>query len=179
MATIAAGTLQRKRLQLTYEARYSGELTNNRVVSPQQLSFYKGNWYLTAWCHLREGIRNFSLDRASGVKLLDTGAKNVSQAAVDKLTRSAFGIISATELKIARLSVSRKKAPWVLDEVWHEYQRQGVNDDGSGWLEVPYSHSFEIVAEVLRHGGDVVIESPPELRAEARRLAELSLQQHS
>ena len=35
---------------------------SERTVSPQRLSYYRDNWYLDAWCHLREGLRTFALD---------------------------------------------------------------------------------------------------------------------
>ena len=33
-----------------------------REVSPQRLVHYRDNWYLDAWCHLREDVRSFSID---------------------------------------------------------------------------------------------------------------------
>ncbi len=39
----------------------------SRVVRPLGLSFVGHDWLLTAWCELREGFRNFRLDRVSAV----------------------------------------------------------------------------------------------------------------
>jgi L-ascorbate metabolism protein UlaG (beta-lactamase superfamily) len=58
---VGAALLRRKRLAITYFARGSGE-TTEREVSPQRLVYYRENWYLDAWCHLRNDIRNFALD---------------------------------------------------------------------------------------------------------------------
>ena len=51
---VAAGLLSRRRLRLDHFRRQSGE-TLERVVSPQRLVHYRDNWYLDAWCHLRDG----------------------------------------------------------------------------------------------------------------------------
>ncbi|MEM7273739.1 MAG: WYL domain-containing protein [Actinomycetota bacterium] len=42
---------------------YRGE---DRLVEPWRLDFHRGRWYLTGWDRLREGQRNFRLDRIDG-----------------------------------------------------------------------------------------------------------------
>ncbi len=58
----ASATLQRRRLRMRYHSRSKDEQTE-RVISPQRLVYYRDNWYLDAWDHLREALRSFSLDR--------------------------------------------------------------------------------------------------------------------
>lgn len=58
---ITAAILQRQCLRIVYYSRGSDE-TSQRTVSPQRLSYYKDNWYLDAWCHLRQEMRIFALD---------------------------------------------------------------------------------------------------------------------
>jgi len=56
-----SGLLLRKRLLIDYYARGTNQ-TSQREVSPQRLIYYRGNWYLDAWCHLRDDLRSFSVD---------------------------------------------------------------------------------------------------------------------
>jgi len=42
-----------------------------RSVSPTQLFFDEGGWYMTAYCHLRNEKRVFRLDRIKSVQILD------------------------------------------------------------------------------------------------------------
>ena len=67
--TVGSALLQRKRLSITYAARGSGQ-TTEREVSPLRLVHYRENWYLDAWCHLRQNLRNFALDAISQAHLL-------------------------------------------------------------------------------------------------------------
>ena len=46
--TIAAGTLKRRRVEIRYGARSTGE-TTERTISPQCLVHYRDNWYVDAW----------------------------------------------------------------------------------------------------------------------------------
>ena len=40
--------------------------SNEREISPQRLVHYRDNWYLDAWCHLREGLRCSRSNRSAG-----------------------------------------------------------------------------------------------------------------
>ena len=66
----ATAVLTRRRLGMTYRARYNDQ-TTERVVSPQRLVFYRGNWYLDGWCHAREDIRSFAVDGIQAPELLE------------------------------------------------------------------------------------------------------------
>jgi predicted DNA-binding transcriptional regulator YafY len=44
---------------------------SRRDVEPLCLAFWGQAWTLGGWCRLREGFRNFRLDRMAGVELLD------------------------------------------------------------------------------------------------------------
>lgn len=56
-------------MRIRYHSRSKDERTE-RVVSPQRLIYYRDNWYLDAWDHLREALRSFSIDRIRGAPLL-------------------------------------------------------------------------------------------------------------
>jgi len=47
--------LQRRQLQIDYKS-FSNQ-RSKRAISPQTLVYYRENWYLDAWCHLRNGLR--------------------------------------------------------------------------------------------------------------------------
>ncbi len=59
--------------------------TVEREVSPQRLVHYRGNWYLDAWCHLREDLRAFSVDAIDRVEILDRRAKDVADKRLDEV----------------------------------------------------------------------------------------------
>ena len=89
----ATATLKRRRLRVTYWARSKDE-TTERELSPQRLVFYRGNWYLDAWCHLRAGLRSFSIDSIRQAELLDARAKNLPEAELEAFLASGYGIYS-------------------------------------------------------------------------------------
>lgn len=172
--TVASATLQRKRLWLRHFNRTTGQRVE-REVSPQQLVHYRDNWYLDAWCHLREDLRSFSVDALERCEMLtDTPAVDVPAEQLKRAMQAGYGIFSGPPVARARLRFTPQRARWVRGEQWHPDQSAQVEPDGSYVLELPYADDRELLGDILRHGPDCEVVHPPELRqkvAEALRKA--------
>ena len=173
--TVAAATLKRRRLRLRYAARSTGE-TTDRVASPQRLVLYRDNWYLDAWCHLRDDLRKFSLDAIRAADMLEDKAKAVDLRQVERELDRGYGIFSGASVQWAKLRFSPTRARWVAQERWHAEQRGSLEADGHYVLEVPFADPRELVMDILKYGGDVDVLAPDALvaavAAEIRRMAE-------
>ncbi len=163
--TVSQATLARRRLWIEYHTR-SRNAPTEREVSPQRLIYYRDNWYLQAWCHLREDLRIFALDSMRRVTVGRNRASEVPVGQLDTQVCEAYGIFAGPPRHVAELRFSPEAARWVAHEKWHPDQERIVHDDGSVTLKVPYSESREILMDVLRHGPDVEVISPDSLRRE-------------
>ena len=160
--TVAAATLKRRRLRMRYGARSSGQ-TTERTVSPQRLVFYRDNWYLDAYCHLREDLRKFALDAIQHADLLEEKARPVDVRAVERQLDSGYGVFGGTDVQWATLRFSPTRARWVAHEQWHPEQRGRLEADGRYVLEVPFSDPRELLMDVLKYGADVEVIGPASL----------------
>lgn len=61
-ATIEAATRHRKRVTLTYQAAATG-IKSRRELDPYALVYREGAWLAVGWCHLRQEVRTFRVDR--------------------------------------------------------------------------------------------------------------------
>jgi predicted DNA-binding transcriptional regulator YafY len=163
--SVALATLERKRLKIRYQSRSKNEETE-REISPQRIVHYRSNWYVDGWCHLRNGIKTFSIDGMKSVSVLVAKAKAVPEAELDHHLTSSYGIFSGQPKAWAMLRFSAKAARWVGSEVWHPNQRSSYDNDGSYVLELPFNESRELVMDVLRYGPDVEVVAPSTLRRE-------------
>ncbi|HET9471609.1 MAG TPA: WYL domain-containing protein [Usitatibacter sp.] len=175
---IASAVLGRKRLHLSYFNRMRGDVTE-RDVSPQRLVHYRDNWYLDAWCHLRNGLRSFALDAMRGVSTLAAKAKEVPEAELDAALASGYGIFSGKSVQWATLRFTPERARYVSLEEWHPKQRARWDKDGSYVLDVPYSSEKELAMDILRLAPDVEVVKPASLRAEIRGRAGRMAQRHA
>ena len=165
---VASATIKRKRLLISYRARYNDEETV-REVSPQRLVHYRDNWYLDGWCHLRKGLRSFSMDRISNAEILTQKARPVAENTLNEVLASSYGIFSGKADKRAVLRFTPKQARWVASEQWHPQQLTRYDKDGSYLLEFPYSNDGELVMDILKYGPDVEVVSPAQLREKVKQ----------
>jgi len=166
---VAAATMGRKRLQVTHFNRQTGQRVR-REISPQRIVYYRDNWYVDAWCHLRDDLRAFAIDALTDVDVLNTPAKEVSEKSLDQIFGAGYGIFNGPPKHIAVLKFTPERARWVRREQWHPEQEGKDEADGSYVLSVPYSDDRELLGDILRHGPDVQALLPPDLRAKAQLL---------
>ena len=165
---MATALLNRKRITLTHFNRQTGE-TIAREVSPQLIIYYRENWYLEAWCHLRDDLRSFAMDAIQGAVLGKSTAKEISKKVLKETVESGFGIFGGVNVKWAKLRFSAERARWVAAEQWHVDQRGKFDDQGQYVLDVPYTDDRELIMDILKHGSHVEVLAPAELR---RRVCE-------
>jgi predicted DNA-binding transcriptional regulator YafY len=175
--SVAAATLQRRRLHIRYRDRSRDRLTE-RDLSPQRLVRYRDAWYVDAWCHLRQGLRQFAIDRIEAADVLDARADDIDEAQLDAHYASAYGIFSGAADKTAVLHFTAERARWVASERWHPEQRSRFLDDGRYELTLPYRDSRELVMDVLRHGEHVEVVAPESLQAEVMTALREALRQY-
>ncbi len=168
--TIADALARRRRLQVRYFKRGQDE-TSERELSPQRLIHYRDNWYLEAWCHLRNGLRTFALDSIRQAETLDQPTVDIPEQQLHDHQDSAYGIFSGGAEQTAVLHFRPERARWVAAEQWHPQQQSHWLDDGRYQLRIPYSQSPELIMDILKYGPDVEVIAPDALRqAVAERL---------
>src|SRR5690606_10242338 len=134
------------------------------TISPQRITHYRETWYLDAWDEDRNAQRSFSIDRMLRVSPLEQPAFDVPESELDDHYASADGIIGGKADKLAVLHFAAEGARWVADEKWHPQQESVLLPDGRYELRIPYRESRELVMDIMRHGANVEVISPPELR---------------
>jgi proteasome accessory factor C len=176
-ATLAGALAQRRQVRLRYFNR-GDDSRGERTVSPQRLTYYRDNWYLDAWSHLREGLRTFALDAIEGARGLDAEALDLSEAELESHYAASYGIFAGAPDRIAVLRFAARRARWVAKERWHRDQEGVSLPDGRYELHVPYSNTPELLMDILKYGPDVEIMAPAELRAEVIERLRMALAQY-
>ncbi|NTV96765.1 MAG: YafY family transcriptional regulator [Thiobacillus sp.] len=165
---VAGATAQRQRLDIDYHGRERDE-TSRREVSPQRLVHYRDNWYLDAWCHVRDGLRSFALDRIQAARILEQPARDLDEAELDTHYTATYGIFAGPAKDRAVLRFTAGRARWIADETWHPDQADRWLADGRFERELPYADPRELILDILKYGPDVEVVGPAELRAEIGR----------
>ena len=67
LAALATAAQEQQRVQLAYQALNGA--TTRREIDPYGLVYWRGRWYAVGYCHLRQDLRSFRLDRVTEVRL--------------------------------------------------------------------------------------------------------------
>ncbi|MDT8453483.1 MAG: WYL domain-containing protein [Gammaproteobacteria bacterium] len=170
---ISSAVLQRRQLNISYRGRQNTEAAS-RTLSPQRLVYYRNNWYLDAWCHLKNEFRTFAVERIEHAGTLKQKAKHINEEKLDNYFAAAFGIFSGPATHTAVLRFTPERARWVADEQWHPQQKSSWLENGEYELQLPYGNPTELIMDILKYGTDVEVIKPAGLRnAVKNRIADM------
>ncbi|ALJ20227.1 helix-turn-helix transcriptional regulator [Microbacterium sp. No. 7] len=139
-----------------------------RTVDPARISIADGQWYLQGWCHLRQAMRTFHVERISDVRLTDTPISH-RDVPVPALFEPSDGEI------IAELRVAARAARLLTDAL----RGAVVTDDGDHHtLRVRVADPCSLRRLAARHAREVEIVAPGPARAAAHSWAARALEQY-
>ena len=166
------------RVKIRYHRR-GDDTTTEREISPLRLVHYRENWYLDAWCHLKKGLRVFSVDEIEDARLVNKRAKKLAKSVHDAHVTPGYGIFSGDRVSWATLRFNEFRARWVSREEWHPLQKSSTDEQGRYTLEVPYSDDRELIMDILKYGPEVEVLAPDDLKGKVKRQLEGALSLYS
>jgi predicted DNA-binding transcriptional regulator YafY len=170
--TLAEAVLRKRRVAITHTA-LGARSPEERIISPLRLIRYKDNWYVDAFCHLRNDLREFAISRINAARIAEGIFTQPCRAELEAFFAQSYGIFTGPAKKTARILFTGIAAREVSGEEWHPLQKGEVLDHGSYLLQVPYGDPRELIMDILRWGPMAEVLEPEELRGEiAAQLAQ-------
>ncbi|HEX4059048.1 MAG TPA: WYL domain-containing protein [Galbitalea sp.] len=152
-------------VQLEFDYLNSRGERERRRVDPLRVESLDADWYLRAWCHLREAIRTFRLDRISNPSVT---TEPITHGAADvKLPDSLFEG-SADDLTVT-IDVVASAAPLLADYI--PDGAVSVEKDGRLNTSVRVSHYHGLKRLIASMPGVAIVTGPPDARAAVREWA--------
>ncbi len=175
--TVAGALLQRNGLYIDYHAR-GDDNNSRREISPQRLIHYRDNWYLDAFCHEKNALRSFAVERIRAAKVMPKRCRDVPDIQLNAHYASSYGIFAGAPEHTAVLRFTPERARWVADEHWHPEQQGCFLESGSYELCIPYSDPRELLMDILKYGPDVEVIEPISLRTAIMQRLQQSLKNY-
>jgi predicted DNA-binding transcriptional regulator YafY len=163
--TFSAATQQEKRVWIRYRSGQADE--TKRAVDPYGLIFQAGIWYTIGYCHLRQDMRTFRLDRVlQAEQLEETFTRPSGFDALEHLRRSIASMPGTWKVEV------------LLEMPWDEAERQVPTSTAmleqvpGGVLLSTYTQSLDWMAHFLVSlRCPLIVREPPELQEALRTLA--------
>ncbi len=166
IGTIHKAIMNFQRLKMTYRSLYSDEKTR-RKVDPYYLFFEEDFWYCRGYCHFRQEVRTFALDRIINLKVLEEHfiPKNIDP---EEELSGAFGTVVDGEPVEVILRFDPECRPYLQRKRWHESQRERILKDGRLELRFTVNGLEGIRPWIYRWLPQVEVVSPKSLREEIK-----------
>jgi predicted DNA-binding transcriptional regulator YafY len=160
--------LNKKSLQIEYESLQSGRTT--RLVDPYSLIFRRYAWYLVGFCHRRNEIRIFRLNRIKKVTLSDKSFETDPNFSLASFFKDSWDIYQG-EPVIVKIKFKGMGARVIESGPYHPSEKTSKLKDGSLIYEVKVNGIEEISRWIFGFDENAEVLEPKELRDKIRSTA--------
>ena len=134
-----------------------------RKIDPYKIWFFEGTIYIIGFCHLRNEIRTFVIDRIKILRLTDEKFNPPDDFDLDEYTRYSFKVMQ-DDLYTVKVRITPAWARYIGEKIWHESQRSRKFRDGSLELTFQIAGLDEIKQWIMSLGPEAYVEEPKRLR---------------
>lgn len=148
--TVASAIRLSRKIEVHYQT--PGSDPSLRKLDPYHGVRFEGDWYVVAFCHLRQEIRTFSLARMLSVKMLQDTFEIPASFNFHNLTGSHFGVHWSDDEFEVKIKFNKAVAGYLKERKWHPSQTIEENSDGSVILSLTVNHLLELKRWILSWG---------------------------
>ncbi|MEB3232728.1 MAG: WYL domain-containing transcriptional regulator [Leptolyngbyaceae bacterium] len=160
-------------VRLVYAAP-RGESLSERVIDPYLLRISRSNPYVTGFCHLRQALRDFRVDRVRSLEVLMDSFEIDPTFDAQAYLEAPFFHEQGGEPQWVAIWFDAATAPYIRERQWHSSQTIEEREDGSLVLRVEVRGLEEVKRWVMYYGAGAIALEPVELagmiRAEVRAM---------
>ncbi|MFH0902626.1 MAG: WYL domain-containing protein [Pseudomonadota bacterium] len=166
LTLLEKATRDRKRITVRHVRAATGEMIA-REVDPYGLIYRQGVWLLVGYCHLRQGIRSFRVDRilaaALGPRPRSPDFELPPNFDIRRYAfRSPWTFVTSDPVPVELLV--RPAASVVANEDFGENASRDLRPDGSTIVRFTCANSDYLVTRVLAAKGGLVVREPSSMR---------------
>jgi len=176
IARLNEAAVERTSVEMDYYTMSRKDETR-RTVDPYRLCFLNGSFYLIGFCHLRQDIRTFALDRISNLELTDRRFTVPGDFQMEDFLKSSF-VVHRGEPQRIRIRFDADAAGYIREKIWHESQRITDETNGGIVLEFDVAGTEEIKYWIRSWGYHAEVLEPPSLRDEMREELKAALERY-
>jgi predicted DNA-binding transcriptional regulator YafY len=149
--------------QMTYYTA-SRDSISDRTFDPYLLYIYRGtNPYIIGFCHNRQAIRWFRVDRIRKLEVLKQRFTRDPSFDPQQHFEDIFQAEVGGELRSIEVWFDAKTAPYIRERVWHPSQEIVEHGDGAVTLRFVAKGLQEVRRWVLSYGRGAIVLQPLEL----------------
>lgn len=149
--------------------KYGSETEEKRKVLPYGIKESAQRWYLVGWTEEKKALRMYALDRIVRMEILPEQFTVPSDFDIDTLFASSFGayLPDSPAVRIIFRAFGNEGL-YISDLPLHHTQTVIKKDEKSTTFSIFVSPNHSLLLEFLRHGPNIEILSPEDIRQEMK-----------
>ena len=160
---LAKAVSKHKQLKLNYR-KPGHKKPEARKVNPYHLANINGEWFLFAYCHLRNDLRTFVPSRIQAIEETGETFDRPKKFSIENRLQGSFGVHHGKESFRVVIRFSHLVADYIREKTWHPSQKlKSLPDDGVE-LSLNLSSLVEIHRWILGWGEQATVIEPPVLK---------------
>ena len=176
--TISSCIEEHRSVDMRYHTQHSGEVKERRV-DPNGLVFYEGIWILIGYCHLREKLLHFALDRIVDLKETNLIFKETDGFSLEDHLSHSWGVYHEKDVTMT-VRFDPAATEYILKrKKWHPSEERKILLTGEVELTFTVAGFQEIKRWLYRWVPHVKVLSPEWVRDEIRKELAASLNDHT
>jgi predicted DNA-binding transcriptional regulator YafY len=169
---------QRKTVLMTYYTA-SRDALSERKLDPYLLHVYRGtNLYLIGYCHSRQAIRWFRVDRIKKLELLAQHFTTEPTFNAKEYIGNVFQHEVGDKMLDVEIWFDGKTSPYIRERRWHYSQQIEEHSDGSLTLKMTVRGINDLKRWVMWYGQGSIVKNPSELVELVRNEVEMMSQNY-
>ena len=159
-------------VDIVYEALYNKETTERRV-DPYGLVYYEDAWHVYGYCHLREDMRMFALDRMRQFKPTQLRFQKPADFDLEKEFAGSWGVYNDDQTEVT-VRFSKNVAEYITrKDKWHPSEKRTVLPNGDVELTFDVAGVKEIRRWIYSWIPNVEVIAPEWFREMVRKDADI------
>jgi len=168
LATVAEAWVSQRRLRIAYRS-LPAEKATERVIEPYYIQPAAPGHasYVIGYCHLKNAIRTFKIERIESAELTDEHYMIPADFDANEFFGSSWGIVVEGEVKTVRLRIEDRDIIRIMQEtIWHPSQVLEKQKDGSVIMTLRVTDTVDLYTWILGWGEKIEVLEPKGLREE-------------
>ena len=177
LTAIIGAMTENSELKIAYR-KYTSDEVSEYTLQPYAVKESARRWYLVAWCHEREAVRVYGLDRIVNLEHTGRQFRMPQDFDVDALFATNFGVYLSSERPVEIVfKASVKQRGYQREMPNHPSQKETGNDGERITFSIFVRPNESLLMELFRLGSRIEVVSPDPIReklmSEASALSEL------
>ena len=126
-----------------------------RKVDPYHIWYAAGALYLIGYCHKRQDVRMFAIDRISTLAVTHLPCQMPLGFNAAEYVKEALNVMRDGPHIEVELRFDRGTSAWAKNRIWHSSQKASADQDGCLTLSLEVADSPEVVGWILSFGAGV------------------------